>query len=176
MEKGAFAVQKTIRTELENYIRSQYLGKNSLLLSALDEELDKEGQLYQKPYLESSPAYKSKRNGIDTTEIKPWLRSFFHALSEADRGVYPSPFVHQIEALEEYEKGHDLFVSTGTGSGKTECFMWPLMAKLVCEAKEQPQSWEQRGIRTVIMYPMNALVSDQISRLRRKPWQIYLII
>ena len=96
MEKGAFAVQKTIRTELENYIRSQYLGKNSLLLSALDEELDKEGQLYQKPYLESSPAYKSKRNGIDTAEIKPWLRSFFHALSEADLGVYPSPFVHQI--------------------------------------------------------------------------------
>lgn len=167
MEKGAYAVQKIIRTELEDYIKSQYLGKNALLLSALENELDEEGQLYQKPYIESSPAYKSKKNGIDDAEIKPWLKSFFHALADANLGVYPTPFIHQIEALEDFEKGYDLFVSTGTGSGKTECFMWPIMAKLVSEAKERPHSWGQRGIRTVVMYPMNALVSDQISRLRR---------
>lgn len=167
MEKGAYAVQKILRTELENYIRSQYLGKSPLLLSALQDELDKEGRLYQKPYLESSPAYKTIKNGIDHADIKPWLRGFFHALAEANLGVYPDPFCHQIEALEKYEKGYDLFVSTGTGSGKTECFMWPLLSKLVCEAKERSKTWNQRGVRTIVMYPMNALVSDQVSRLRR---------
>ena len=45
--------------------------------------------------------------------------------------------------------------------------MWPLMAKLVQEAHDSPRTWEKRGVRCIIMYPMNALVSDQISRLRR---------
>ena len=45
--------------------------------------------------------------------------------------------------------------------------MWPLMAKLADEARNRTDSWELRGVRTVIMYPMNALVSDQVSRLRR---------
>lgn len=58
-------------------------------------------------------------------------------------------------------------MSTGTGSGKTECFMWPLMAKLADEARNRTDSWALRGVRTVIMYPLNALVSDQVSRLRR---------
>ena len=82
-------------------------------------------------------------------------------------GVFTSPFKHQIQALEAINQGKDLFVSTGTGSGKTECFMWPLMVKLANEAREHGDSWAQRGVRTVIMYPMNALVSDQVARLRR---------
>lgn len=82
-------------------------------------------------------------------------------------GVYPSPFVHQINALEAASAGKDLFVATGTGSGKTECFMWPLLAKLADEARNSKETWQMRGIRTIIMYPMNALVSDQVSRLRR---------
>ena len=42
-----------------------------------------------------------------------------------------------------------------------------MMAKLAEEARNRPKSWELRGVRTIVMYPMNALVSDQISRLRR---------
>lgn len=45
--------------------------------------------------------------------------------------------------------------------------MWPLMAKLATEAKDNPDTWKMRGVRTIVMYPMNALVSDQVSRLRR---------
>ena len=60
-----------------------------------------------------------------------------------------------------------MFVSTGTGSGKTECFLWPMIAKLVTEAHDSPNTWQNRGVRAIIMYPMNALVSDQLSRLRR---------
>ena len=45
--------------------------------------------------------------------------------------------------------------------------MWPLMAKLAEEARNRPDDWSLRGVRVMIMYPMNALVSDQLSRLRR---------
>lgn len=167
MSNGANSVHKQLRTELENYIKSQYFGKSPLLLSAVSSRLDEEELLYQKPYIESSPAYKSRHDGIKDSKLPDWLKEFFVNLSDAGLGVYPAPFIHQIEALEAAFSGKDLFVSTGTGSGKTECFMWPLLAKLADEARNSKNSWSNRGIRTIIMYPMNALVSDQLSRLRR---------
>lgn len=168
MSNGANGVHLQLREALENYIKSQYFGKSPILLSAAQNKLNQEGVLYQKPYVESSPAYKSSPNGIQLSPKLPdWLKDYFKALSDANLGVYPSPFCHQISALEAAFEGQDLFVSTGTGSGKTECFMWPLMAKLASEARNNPDSWAMRGVRTIIMYPMNALVSDQISRLRR---------
>lgn len=141
MANGANAVHMQLRQALENYIKSQYFGKSPILLSALQGKLDQEGVLYQKPYIESSPAYKSKENGIQDSEVLPdWLKNYFTQLSIADLGVYPAPFCHQISALEAAFRGEDLFVSTGTGSGKTECFMWPLMAKLADEARNRTDS------------------------------------
>ena len=168
MATGANGVHLQLREALENYIKSQYFGKSPILLSAMQDKLNQEGVLYQKPYVESSPAYKAAPNGIQASPKLPnWLKDYFLDLSNANLGVYPSPFCHQVSALEAAFEGQDLFVSTGTGSGKTECFMWPLMAKLATEAKNNPASWSMRGIRTIVMYPMNALVSDQVSRLRR---------
>lgn len=167
MSNGANSVHKQLRSELENYIKSQYFGKSPILLSAVSSHLDDESLLYQKPYIESSPAYKSCQNGILTADLPEWLKTFMSKLSDAGLGVYSAPFIHQIDALKAAFSGQDLFVSTGTGSGKTECFMWPLLAKLADEAKNSPDTWKSRGVRTVIMYPMNALVSDQVSRLRR---------
>lgn len=167
MANGANEVHKYLKSELENYIKSQYFGKSPLLLSTVAGKLDDEGELYQQPYIESSPAYVSVPNGIDNANIPEWMRTFFKKLADANLGVYTAPFKHQINALETAIEGKDLFVATGTGSGKTECFMWPMMAKLTSEAGNTPETWKQRGVRVVVMYPMNALVSDQISRLRR---------
>lgn len=167
MPNGANFVHNQLRAELEDYIKSQYFGKSPLLLSALHDHIDDEGLLYQKPFIESSPAYVTVPNGLETASIEPWLKAYFLQLAEANIGVFSSPFAHQISALEAAIRGENLFVSTGTGSGKTECFMWPLLAKMATEAKSSKESWAKRGIRTIIMYPMNALVSDQVSRLRR---------
>ena len=167
MPNGANFIHKQLRQELENYIKSQYFGKNSLLLSALSERLDVEGLLYQKPFIESSPAYLAIPDGIGKSRIDSWMKEFFQKLNQADLGVYAEPFLHQIKALELAVAGENLIVSTGTGSGKTECFMWPMLAKIAQEARESSATWDQRGVRVIIMYPMNALVSDQVSRLRK---------
>ena len=152
---------------MEDYIKSQYFGKSPILLSALSNHIDDEGLLYQKPFIESSPAYVTVPNGIETASIEPWMKNYFLQLAEASIGVFKSPFAHQISALEAATRGENLFVSTGTGSGKTECFMWPLLAKMAAEARSFQESWAKRGVRAIIMYPMNALVSDQVSRLRK---------
>ncbi len=168
MTNGANEMHQQLRKALQDYIKSQYFGKSPVLLSAVRDKLEQEDVLYRKPYIESSPAYKSATDGIrKSKKIPEWLKEYFGALAAANLGVFPSPFCHQISALETAQEGRDLFVSTGTGSGKTECFMWPLMAKLASEARNSPKSWQLRGVRAIIMYPMNALVSDQISRLRR---------
>ena len=167
MPNGANSVHKQLRTELENYIKSQYFGKSPILLSALNNHIDDEGLLYQRPFIESSPAYVTVQNGIETASLESWMKEYFLQLAKAGIGVFPSPFAHQISALEAATRGENLFVSTGTGSGKTECFMWPLLAKMAAEARNSKESWAKRGVRTIIMYPMNALVSDQVSRLRR---------
>ena len=64
MPNGANSIHKQLRTELENYIKSQYFGKSPILLSALNTQIDDEGLLYQRPFIESSPAYVTIQNGI----------------------------------------------------------------------------------------------------------------
>lgn len=167
MSYTANKIQKKLLTELANYINTQYFGKTPLLLSALSERLKDENILCKEPYIESSAAYKTVPNGFETINLPEWMKKFFLRLTEAKLGVYPSPFAHQFQALENFYKGKDLFVATGTGSGKTECFIFPMLAKLATEAHNSPATWQRRGVRVMIMYPMNALVSDQISRLRK---------
>lgn len=167
MAESILTTHESLRIALKEYITAQYLRRIPVLLEALEGRLDQEGVLFQEPYIESSPAYESVLDGLSHASLPGWMKIFFSQLSEAGLGVYAKPFRHQVTALEQAVAGKDLFVSTGTGSGKTECFMWPLMAKLVQEAHDSPRTWEKRGVRCIIMYPMNALVSDQISRLRR---------
>lgn len=168
MNHGAHFVHQALLDELRRYLESQYLGKSPLLLEACEPLLGQEGKLYTQPFIESSAAYRKRVEGFQTADLQDELRRFFLSLVDADLGLYHDPYEHQIEALERAVRGEDLLVATGTGSGKTECFIWPILAKLEQEASMHPATWNgQRGVRVVMMYPMNALVSDQIGRLRR---------
>lgn len=167
MSNGANFTHKQLVEELKNYIKSQYFGNRPDLMNEFEKFAEKEGGIFRNPFIESSPNYTVFREGFRKADIDKWLSDFFVNLSQAELGIFPVPYTHQIKALESANKGRDIFVATGTGSGKTECFMWPMLAKLVTEAKNTPASWENRAVRTIIMYPMNALVSDQLSRLRR---------
>lgn len=101
---------------------------------------------------------------------------------------------HQAEAVEHHflpgtAGGRNVVVTSGTGSGKTESFLLPMLLRLAEEARSwssqpAPQTWWERGpkaewqpvrqaetrpaaIRNLILYPTNALVEDQMTRLRR---------
>lgn len=69
---------------------------------------------------------------------------------------------HQEQAIRSIQQGQATLVSTGTGSGKTECFLYPIVSHcLNLRAQGIPE-----GISAVIVYPMNALAEDQLGRLR----------
>lgn len=71
-------------------------------------------------------------------------------------------YAHQEEALRAILRGDTTLVSTGTGSGKTECFLYPIVDRCLRLRDQNAPA----GIVAVIVYPMNALAEDQLSRLR----------
>lgn len=165
---GIKSTHEALKKRLVDYIKTAYFGKNDELRKICEESLEKEGVLWQEPYIEGNPAYKVIQNGLkESKELPEEIKEILSILQENKLGVFPNPYFHQVKAIEEFYKGKDLFVATGTGSGKTECFMWPIVTKLVNEAKASPKTWENRGIRVIMMYPMNALVTDQMGRLRK---------
>ena len=163
---------EAIRSRLENYIKSDYLANSETLLlysnDILGEQCSNGTNNAQEPYIETSASYKKLRDGITLADIQEHIKEFFKKLiAEKNLGVFKDPFEHQVDALKSYLLGKDVIVSTGTGSGKTECFIWPILAKCIDEAITRPEDFGTNAVRTLIIYPMNALVSDQLGRFRK---------
>lgn len=76
------------------------------------------------------------------------------------------PYVHQVEAwrILASEPKQSLIVSSGTGSGKTECFLVPVLDQLLRE--QAATDGKLIGVRALFLYPLNALINSQRSRLR----------
>ena len=153
--------------------------------------------LSQPPLLEPTPVYPS--SDLTLSDAGGALPTEYQDLSDlAQELIGPDIrlYRHQWRSLETVLKDkNDLVVTTGTGSGKTECFLLPLMAELARESASWPSSqapsadrkwweyddgpwrsqWEHTGrkskethaMRAMVLYPLNALVEDQLRRLRR---------
>lgn len=165
--RGVEAVKQELKKTIVDYVETEYFGKTSALRMRCDDELRNSTTLFQEPYYEATPAYEVSSEGLSQAIVPPGPKAFLEAMAHEGRGVFTYPYAHQITSLEAFWKGDDILVSTGTGSGKTECFMWPMISKLAHEAGDNPSSWSERAVRVLVLYPMNALVSDQLGRLRR---------
>ncbi|MFO0818003.1 MAG: DEAD/DEAH box helicase [Pirellulales bacterium] len=165
--------------------------------------IDQDGRIYRHPLIEAVPAYRKCDETFDQiahTLLDPtWTTGLVDELAEfVARGLFPAgrrPYTHQRDAFDEsVTHNRDIIVTTGTGSGKTECFFLPIAAALIHESANwpapgppdprrdwwrhgQPRNWAPRvsqrshetrpaGMRALILYPLNALVEDQLGRLR----------
>ena len=156
------------------------------------------GCLFQEPYIEPVLEYpggvvlgalaKSDLPGLSPDDIDRFKNLCNAGLFEKDWTLY----THQQEMLKAALEGKHCVVTTGTGSGKTESFLLPLIASLVKESgtwsrptdsvSDKWNWWNHKSapvvgrrqhesrpsaVRALLLYPMNALVEDQMSRLRR---------
>lgn len=173
MTPSALTIAETIseiRTALREYIEATYHIGHPSLIRQRQLLLDQEGNTYRAPFLESTPRYTPGEHFADL-DLDPAALHLFAALTSTAGGVKPllfdPPYTHQATALEATARdGRSLVVTTGTGSGKTETFLLPMMAKLAEEAANRPKSFRTPAIRALVLYPMNALVNDQLGRLR----------
>jgi ATP-dependent helicase YprA (DUF1998 family) len=156
---------------LSEYIEATYHIGAEALVKARKRLLDDPGNIHQVPFLESTPRYVSDRTFKQISGLPEAVVSLLEALSSETQGHKPllhnPPYSHQAGAIEEaIVKGKNLLIMTGTGSGKTESFLMPVLSKLAIEASSKRKSFTSRAVRALLLYPMNALVNDQLGRLR----------
>jgi ATP-dependent helicase YprA (DUF1998 family) len=157
-----------ISDALRQYIEATYHIADPSLVEQRRALLRSPGVIAQPPYIESTPRYQSPRNFESLDLSKPTKDLLLSLSSEPDPILFDPPYTHQAQALESAARGQSLLVMTGTGSGKTESFLMPILGKLASEATRSREIFQdQPGFRALILYPMNALVNDQLGRLRK---------
>lgn len=129
------------------------------------------GTICQPPIIEIVPKYHEKATLAEfctaervSSELNDFVNTgLFVNGHQQERRLYD----HQYAALKEaYINRKHIVVTTGTGSGKTECFLLPVIADLIEESKSWGKT-RKRAMRTMILYPLNALAEDQMIRLRK---------
>jgi ATP-dependent helicase YprA (DUF1998 family) len=168
-------IQETIdelHSSLKDYIEATYHIGDAALIQQRRTLLDRAGVTHQIPYLESTPKYQVGQRFADIAGLPPAALAVYAALSKRAgdnaRLLFDPPYRHQGDAISHaLIDGNNLVIMTGTGSGKTESFLLPILGKFAREAAEHPEAFrDQRGARALLLYPMNALVNDQLGRLR----------
>lgn len=205
-----FALSETLNDVYLRYLDSPFALRHPDLTLERRQLLSADGRISRRPLVEPVPAY--ERTAMNIQAACQTLLAGSHSQTQiqdiADfigQGLFPPAWTlyrHQFEAFQHsYVNGRDVVISTGTGSGKTECFLLPIIASLVGESGgsaawsapnprharwdwwqhytmgAQNRRWEPRhpqrehetrpaAVRALILYPLNALVEDQLVRLR----------
>ena len=157
-----------LHRSLRDYIEATYHVSHPVLVKLRRELLDRPGVISQRPYLETTPRYREGASFAKIAGLDPAVKEIFSKVAGAPRLVYDPPYDHQAQAIQTVlVDRRSAVVMTGTGSGKTESFLLPILGRLAMEAKATPASFRTlAGVRAIILYPMNALVNDQLGRLR----------
>lgn len=156
---------------LRDYIEATYHVSCPMLVEQRRRLLEEPGVIHQQPYLESTPRYKTG-SAFSTLGLDAATLEVFLAVSKAEGDLnillHDPPYDHQALSTKlTLVDGKSLVVMTGTGSGKTECFLLPILGKLAREAREKGSEFGATpAVRAMVLYPMNALVNDQLGRLR----------
>jgi len=184
------AIHRRLERVYQMYIESALPLRYESLSRERRELLARPGAIAQEPLIEPIPVYSS--SGYTLAEAVKRLPDQYHDLSVLAEPIFPlgrELYIHQWNALQQALSGKDVVVTTGTGSGKTESFLLPILASLASESR----AWEPMGtepgnrrwwrsgnkwlpqwghstrphaVRALILYPLNALVEDQMRRLR----------
>lgn len=137
-------------------------GREEALAQAIRHSFTRPGALFRGPYLELTPPYETGQTLQQLAKERVISRDLLNLpCFTFGRPLPPDAplYTHQEAAIRKLcveEEG--VVISSGTGSGKTEGFLIPILNDLLLDPSP--------GVRAVLIYPMNALVNDQLDRLR----------
>ena len=156
------ATSDLITSGYRRYLRSLLPVRDPHLAAALDSEIA-HSPLTKGPLLESAPPYEHGATLADLV-ARGVLHPSFGSLGSAALPMERPLYLHQEQAIRKITSGRNVIVASGTGSGKTEGFLLPILDALSAEHARQALG---PGVRALLLYPMNALANDQIKRLRQ---------
>ena len=144
-------------------------GLRKHLLNVLGRDLGEEGAFVAPPVFEALFPWELHDKPISELPIlHPRLVS---AMDKPRNGLDPFPrdrvpYKHQVDSWRTLlqDDVRSVIVSTGTSSGKTECFLVPILNDLVSEVDRTDK--ELTGVRALFLYPLNALINSQRDRMR----------
>lgn len=146
------------------YLTTAFPLKDSFLADQFRNCIRETHRFVKGPFLEATPPFQNGRTLSDLVDEGVLSAGFEEIESEVlplDRPLYR----HQEQAIRKIISGQrNLVVATGTGSGKTEAFLVPVLDHLL--RQREPQGKLTPGVRALLLYPMNALANDQLKRFR----------
>ena len=144
----------------KEYLKSSFEFGKSNLQKLFIEQLEKE-KLFKGPYVDLNFPFRRGKNLQNLIKEGIICESFY----ELDDINFTRPlYSHQEESIRKIKSGRSVIITTGTGSGKTESFLYPILNELLFDVEKGN---DEVGIRAIFLYPMNALVNDQIDRIRK---------
>ncbi|RAZ67268.1 DEAD/DEAH box helicase [Planococcus maitriensis] len=151
-----------IDNDYRDYLATTFPINDEEIENAFSKELRKENLLSKGPFLEVTPPYKKGASIADLVKEKVLSKEFL-TLNQEEMPANRPLYTHQEKAIRKAKGKKNFVVATGTGSGKTESFMMPILNDLFFEDELKGL---QPGVRALFVYPMNALANDQMKRLR----------
>jgi len=152
-----------IRTEYQEYISSILTVKDSEI-TKLARKTVKNTDFVKGPYLETTLPFEQGKSLSDLA--KEGLLS--DEFSKMGKNVHYKDWklrIHQENALRHFiTDDKNMIISTGTGSGKTECYLYPIFNELM---RQKERCELDDGVRALLIFPMNALANDQQKKLRK---------
>jgi hypothetical protein len=144
--------------EYEDYLLTEFRAKDEALKEALEQELERPGFLAQEPFFQAHRPFKEGERWRDLP-INPGLAKIMEQRSKSQRC-----YLHQSDSIKHLldPQASPLVVTTGTGSGKTECFLLPVIQNALDDATR----FKRSGLTALLLYPMNALANDQLERIQ----------
>jgi DEAD/DEAH box helicase domain-containing protein len=144
-------------------------GLRAHLANQMSDELGADGCFLAPPVFEHTFGWKEASETLGDLEGTLLSKSLLNALAQARVpyrfGREAHPYVHQLQAWKTLRgpETKSAVITTGTGSGKTECFMMPILEDLIAE--RVMSGAPLKGVRALFLYPLNALINSQQERL-----------
>ncbi len=164
MGLNPIVASKNIVNKYLRYIETTFYINDEDYMKQFKKHLSKVNNFSKGPYLEFSDSFESGKS-IEQLIDEGILSSEFKKLYKNQKNLLSRPlYKHQEISIRKIMEDRNLVITTGTGSGKTESFLIPVINYLMRQKEAGELS---DGVRALIIYPMNALANDQMKRMRQ---------
>jgi ATP-dependent helicase YprA (DUF1998 family)/very-short-patch-repair endonuclease len=159
----AFGVLDDVLTDYKSFVEGFLNIQDDRVRTKVDDEIDG-GLLWPEPWLALNPAFEpggTVSELVDRNVLHPAAAEIFRVRSEpSDPGREITFHRHQTDAFEVANRRESYVLTTGTGSGKSMAYIVPIVDRVLREGSG-------KGVRAIVVYPMNALANSQRNELEK---------